>query len=82
MATQSISELALAIALQEQARGVFESPPHSNRGERIDEYQTGRADLGQAWCLKFVHWCFTQAAARQGVRNPLPAVFGVPVFLA
>jgi hypothetical protein len=78
---KTVAEMALSLALEEQARGVFENPPHSNRGDRIDEYQEGRSSLGQAWCLKFVHWCFTQAAARLGQKNPLPKIYAVQPFL-
>src|SRR4051812_21978906 len=73
--------LALEIALAEASAGVYEDPPRSNRGPRVGEYQTGRASLGQAWCLKFVHWSYTQAALRLGVPNPLPRIYFVSSFL-
>ena len=77
----SLAALALDIALAEASAGVYEDPPRSNRGPRVDEYQTGRASLGQAWCLKFVHWCYTQAAVRLGCPNPLPKIYLVSAFL-
>lgn len=77
----TLAQLALEYALTEAKEGVFEDPPQSNRGPRIDEYQTGRGALGQAWCLKFVHWCYSQASTRLGVTNPLPKVFLVRAFM-
>jgi len=68
----SLAKLSLEIALAEASAGIYEDPPHGNRGLRVDEYQAGRAVLGQAWCLKFVHWCYSQAGIRLGVPNPLP----------
>lgn len=37
--------------------------------------------LAKAWCLKFVHWCYTQAGIRLGVPNPLPKIYLVSAFL-
>jgi len=51
-APSSLAALALEIGLAEAEAGVYEDPPHSNRGPRVDVYQTGRASLGQAWCLR------------------------------
>lgn len=79
--TVSLGEMAVVVALEEKNRGVFESPPHSNRGARIDQYQEGRASFGQPWCLKFVDWSFAQAAARVHQKNPLPNLWAVGPFL-
>jgi hypothetical protein len=79
--TPSLASLALEIALAEASAGVYEDPPRSNRGPRVDQYQTGRASLGQPWCLKFVHWCYTQAAVRLGIPNPLPRIYLVSAFM-
>jgi hypothetical protein len=32
--------------------------------------------VAQAWCAKFVFWCFEQAAKRTGVSNPLSKIWG------
>jgi len=80
-APSSLAALALEIGLAEAEAGVYEDPPHSNRGPRVDVYQTGRASLGQAWCLKFVNWCYAQAATRLSVPNPLPPIYLVSAFL-
>lgn len=78
--TKKVSELAAEIALGEVARGVFEKN-NDNRGERVDEYQnTANGVLGQAWCAKFVYWCFEQAAAELSVKNPMPKIFLVRQF--
>src|SRR5439155_13016392 len=76
MPRPTLAELAVTIALEEARRGVFENA-NDNRGERIDEYQrTTSGALGEAWCAKFVYWCYGQAAGRLGVKNPLPPIFG------
>jgi hypothetical protein len=52
MASVSVAELAVEIALQEAAAGVFERA-NDNRGDRIDEYQQSASGrLGEAWCLQ------------------------------
>jgi hypothetical protein len=80
MASTTVADLAVEIALQEAAAGVFERG-NDNRGDRIDEYQQSTSGrLGEAWCLKFVYWCFEQAARRLNTNNPMPAFFGAPQF--
>jgi hypothetical protein len=80
MANTTVSEVAVAIALQEAAAGVFERA-NDNRGDRIDDYQqSASGKLGEAWCMKFVYWCFEQAARRLNAKNPMPALFGAPNF--
>lgn len=82
MATLSISQFAVTIALQEAAAGVFERA-NDNRGDRVDVYQQSTSGvLGEAWCLKFVYWCFEQAARRLNAKNPMPAIFGAAQFEA
>jgi hypothetical protein len=76
MAGKSVAEVAVEIALEEAKQGVFETA-NNNRGPRIDEYQRAANNtLGQAWCAKFVFWCFEQASKRTGVSNPLPKIWG------
>ena len=71
----SIAELAVSIALAEAKAGVFETA-NDNRGPRVDLYATGaNGVLGEAWCVKFVYWCFAQAAAKMLVTNPMPKIF-------
>lgn len=69
--------LALQIARTEEANQVREVRPPSNRGPRVDEYQT-RTGLrlrngadGFAWCACFLYWCFDEAARQLGRRNPV-----------
>jgi hypothetical protein len=62
--------------LGEARSGVFENA-NDNRGPRIDQYATAtNGVLGEAWCVKFVYWCYAQAAGKLGVKNPLPKLFG------
>jgi hypothetical protein len=80
MANTTVAELAVAIALQEAAAGVFERA-NDNRGNRIDDYQQSTSGkLGEAWCMKFVYWCFEQTARRLNSKNPMPPLFGAPTF--
>lgn len=63
------TDLAVQIALAEAAAG------------RVDEYQQSTSGvLGEAWCLKFVFWCYDQAARRLNIKNPMPAFFGAGQF--
>lgn len=59
--------------------GVLESPPGSNRGARVEEYQrrVGSWAVGQPWCMSFVYWCFDEAAKRASVANRVPKTAGV-----
>lgn len=77
-AAASLATDALEFAVAEV--GVLEEPPHSNRGRRVDEY-VAAAGLDPAgrfpWCVAFAYWCFQEAAARSGTKNPLPKTAGV-----
>jgi len=71
----SLAELAVSIALDEARSGVFENA-NDNRGPRVDIYAQGaNGVLGEAWCVKFVYWCFSRAAAKMMVTNPMPKIF-------
>ena len=53
-------ETLLALAATEL--GVQESPPGSNRGPRVEQYQKLAGSVpGAAWCGSFVVWCFRKA---------------------
>jgi lysozyme family protein len=71
------AKVVLEVAADEV--GVRESPLGSNRGRRVEEYQSSvdPALAGQAWCMCFVYWCFKQAAARGGFENRVPKTGGV-----
>jgi hypothetical protein len=76
----AVADLAVKFALEEAAAGVFERD-NDNRGDRVDEYQQSTSGvLGEAWCLKFVYWCFEKAARDLKVKNPMPAYFGAARF--
>jgi hypothetical protein len=76
----ALADLAVKIAHAEATAGVFERN-NDNRGDRVDEYQKAAGGgLGEAWCAKFVYWCYDQAARRLGVKNPLPPIFGASQF--
>jgi len=73
---QNGGQQPVKIALAEAAAGVLERD-NDNRGARVDEYQkSANGALGEAWCAKFVYWCYDQAARRLRVKNPLPPIFG------
>lgn len=73
----SLAEAVIRIASEQV--GVRETPPGSNRGRMVDEYMKSvdPSQLGKAWCVAFVYWCFNEAANRLGVKNPLPKTAGV-----
>lgn len=75
MAKPSVAEMAVSVALEEAERGVYERG-NDNRGERVDEYEKLAGMQGEAWCAMFVFWCYEQAAARLGLKNPMPRIFG------
>jgi len=72
--------LAATLAAAAGEVGVMETPPGSNRGERVDEYlrAVGLDPAGgvYAWCAAFVYWCFGKGAAATGRANPLPRTAG------
>ncbi|MDX2023945.1 MAG: CHAP domain-containing protein [Deltaproteobacteria bacterium] len=77
---KTLAELAVDIALEEVRKGVFETN-NDNRGERIDEYQkSANGVMAEAWCAKFVFWCFEQASARRYTKNPMPKIFAARAF--
>jgi hypothetical protein len=73
---ESLAKFAVDKALNEAKTGVFENA-NDNRGTRIDLYASAaNGVMGEAWCVKFVYWCYGQAAATLGVGNPMPRIFG------
>lgn len=51
--------------------GVKESPPNSNDGPRVREYQKTTGAYRAPWCASFVHWAFEKAGFK--IDNALPA---------
>jgi hypothetical protein len=77
----SVVEKAVQIALAEN--GVREEPLGSNRGPKVDQYNaTSGAGNGALWCMSFVYWSFTQAAAQTGQPNPMPKTAYCPFLLS
>jgi CHAP domain len=69
---------AVQIAAQEAATAVREVPANSNRGPRVEEYQTrAGSPKGLAWCASFVYWCFDEAAKALGRPDPVVRTAGV-----
>jgi hypothetical protein len=73
---------AASIALAALAKaggqvGVMESPLGSNRGREVEAYLNSVGlPGGNFWCMAFVHWCFREAAASNGMANPFPRTAG------
>ncbi len=73
----AVANLAVKIALAEAVQGVYETgdkdhAPNENYGPRVDEYQrTANQTLGQAWCAKFVYWCFQSSGYTLRRSSPL-----------
>jgi hypothetical protein len=61
--------------------GTVEAPPGSNRGPKVDVYlRTVGLDPASgsfAWCAAFVYWCFSEAARRLAIPNPVIRTAGV-----
>lgn len=53
----------LALALSQV--GVKESPPNSNSGPKVHEYQSTTGAYGQAWCASFAKWLLVRCGASQ-----------------
>jgi hypothetical protein len=72
------SEIALAaveVGLTEAKRGIYETAGE-NRGPEVDQIQLAANNaLAQAWCAKFVWWCFEKAAQSLRTKNPFPKIF-------
>lgn len=64
--------MPIHFAEAELAKNVKESPPGSNRGERIDVYNASLGLYAQPWCASFVYWCYKASALARGIQNPLP----------
>ena len=66
--TLTVHEKAVHWAMQEFRNGIHEIPPHSNRGPRVEYYQSFDflAGGGYAWCVDF----FLAAWANAG--HPMP----------
>jgi hypothetical protein len=74
-APTGIAGAALGIAISQL--GVMESPIGSNKGPQVNQYlKSVGLGGGFFWCMAFVHWCFDQAAAGQGIANPFPKTAG------
>jgi hypothetical protein len=64
--------LKAVIRLAVNELGVAEDPPHSNRGDRVEEYLASVGlEPGNPWCAAFVYWCFGEAAHQVNQANPL-----------
>jgi peptidoglycan hydrolase-like protein with peptidoglycan-binding domain len=72
-ATAKSPLLAGALEFAAGEIGVREEPLGSNKGKRVVEYQAsvGIPGGGEPWCAAFVYFCFQQAAAKLGVKNPV-----------
>lgn len=68
---------ALRQAQHQEARGVREVPPNSNRGPDVETYlkRTGLGG-GHAWCCAFTYWCFDEAAKALQRSNPVVRTAG------
>lgn len=52
--------------------GVKESPPYSNYGPRVSQYQATTGAYRAPWCASFAAWCYRTAGFR-GKLPPTPA---------
>lgn len=71
-----LCELALEIAIKE--KGNAEIPRGSNWGPDVKKYLNSVGiNFPAPWCMAFVYWCFSEAADRMAVKNPLVKTGGV-----
>lgn len=67
----------LVTASAEEAKGVREVPPNSNRGPQVDAYlRRAGVSPGLSWCCAFVYWCFDEGAKSMAVPNPMVRTAG------
>jgi hypothetical protein len=67
----------LVTAAAEEAKGVREVPPNSNRGPQVDVYlQRAGVSPGLSWCCAFVYFCFDETANSLNVANPMVRTAG------
>ncbi len=58
--------------------GVLEKPIGSNSGPEVDQYLASVGlPPGNFWCMAFAYWCFREAAASIGIKNPAIKTGGV-----
>jgi len=63
---------AIRVAAQEEAARVREVPVDSNRGPRVEMYQSSAGVApGNAWCCAFVYFCMLQASQEVHLANPM-----------
>jgi len=66
----TISSVALQIAISQL--GQSEKPIGSNSGPMVNEYlKAVGLSPGYAWCQAFVYWCYTEAAKKLNLPNPV-----------
>ncbi len=76
-AADSYMARVVAIALAEAEKGVREVPANSNRGPRVEQYQSrAHSRPGLAWCCSFVYWCMDEGAKAVGRDNPMICTAG------
>lgn len=69
---------AEALAAATTQIGVQEQPKGSNSGRHVDLYlKSVGLKPGYSWCMAFVYWCVSAAAASLGLKNPLVKTGGV-----
>lgn len=72
----TLSNQALQVAISQV--GVKEVPLGSNAGPQVSAYLASVGlPPGNSWCMAFMYWCFSQAAAQLGVENPMKKSGGV-----
>jgi CHAP domain len=67
----------IRLAEAEADKAVREVPSNSNRGPRVEQYQSRSGSrAGLAWCCSFVYWCFDEAAKAAARKNPMVRTAG------
>jgi hypothetical protein len=67
---KALSAQALKVAISQL--GVMENPEGSNSGPEVNAYlKSVGLGPGYYWCAAFIYWCFQQASAELGKKNPV-----------
>lgn len=73
-AAPSTGILGKVLELASAEIGVLEVPPGSNRGKRVQEFQSAAGvSPGDPWCAAFVCFIFGAASRALGIANPVSA---------
>lgn len=76
--SETITLAVRSLQIAETFLGVKEDPIGSNRGPEVNKFLASVGlGPGYPWCMAFVYYCVSKAAAELGLPNPLVMTGGV-----